>query len=35
MVAETIEVKASGVQLQTETTQVGNVISGATNVNCR
>ena len=33
MVAETIDVSGSSVQLQTETTQVGNVISGATNVN--
>src|SRR5437667_9707146 len=32
MVAETVEVSSAGVQLQTETTQVGNVISGATNV---
>jgi len=33
MVAETVEVSGTGVQLQTESTQVGNVLTAATNVN--
>ena len=32
MVAETVEVSSAAAQLQTETTQVGNVIDGSTNV---
>jgi len=34
MVAEAIEVSGTGALLQTETTQVGTVISGSTNVTC-